>query len=191
MLCILYRIWHVLSIILLDNGWWFLRTDRYLHDGPFSLPFYLAPAIRKEDNHYLIHSAVLSYAILWSNLPVQIPVNIFVPLLYAKDPCERSDRYRRAIIRGTFQTRYEWFMVSDYKKGCLWIGQKLHKIIHSYMKSRGSTPIVTKSVGVYPRNIEENPCSGLKWADDNDDYGHRMIAVVKLTHWLWLKTNIY
>ena len=34
------------------------------------------------------------------------------------------------------------------------------------MKNRGSTPILTKLVGVHPRNIntkfEANPCNGLK-----------------------------
>ena len=34
------------------------------------------------------------------------------------------------------------------------------------MKNRGSTPILTNAVGVYPRNIhtkfEANPCSGLR-----------------------------
>ena len=34
------------------------------------------------------------------------------------------------------------------------------------MKNRGSTPILTNFVGVYPRNIhtkfEANPCSGLR-----------------------------
>ena len=55
------------------------------------------------------------------------------------------------------------------------------------MKNRGSTPILTKLVGVHSRNIhtkfEANPCSGLreeveklkKVHADNDD-GHSLIA---------------
>ena len=59
------------------------------------------------------------------------------------------------------------------------------------MKNRGSTPILTNSVVVHPRNIhtkfEANPCSGLReevekiHADNNDD-GHSLIAIVTLTH---------
>ena len=66
------------------------------------------------------------------------------------------------------------------------------------MKNRGSTPILTKLVEVYPRNIhtkfEANPCSGLReeveklkkftptTTINNDDDGHSLIARVTLTH---------
>ena len=62
------------------------------------------------------------------------------------------------------------------------------------MKNRGSTPILTNLIGVYPRNIhtkfEANPCRDLRelkkqkkvHADDNNDDGHSLIARVTLTH---------
>ena len=63
------------------------------------------------------------------------------------------------------------------------------------MENRGSTPILTNLVGVYPRNIhtkfEVNPCSGSREVkkkkvhadnDDNndDDDGHSLITRVTL-----------
>ena len=74
------------------------------------------------------------------------------------------------------------------------------------MKNRGSIPIFTNFVGVHLRNIhskfESNLCSGLREEveklkkvqaddnnDDNNDNGHRVIARVTLTHWVWLKTK--
>ena len=46
------------------------------------------------------------------------------------------------------------------------IGQKLHKITHNSIKSKGSTPILTNLGGVHQRNIhtyfEGNLCSGLR-----------------------------
>ena len=60
----------------------------------------------------------------------------------------------------------------------------------------GSTPILINLVGVHQRSIhtkfEANSCSGLKEVkktlkvhdndDNDDDYGHRVIARVTLTH---------
>ena len=75
------------------------------------------------------------------------------------------------------------------------------------MNKRGSTPILTNLVGVHPRNIhikfEANPCSGSREevektkkvyaaaaANDNNDDGHRVIARVTLTRWVWLKSTV-
>ena len=43
-----------------------------------------------------------------------------------------------------------WSVVSEKKIQEL---EKLHKITHNSIKNRGSTPILTNLVGVYPKNI--------------------------------------
>ena len=50
-------------------------------------------------------------------------------------------------VLGTFQTKYEWFLVSDFIEDLSRIGPKLQKIIHNSMENRGSTPFYTKLVG--------------------------------------------
>ena len=78
---------------------------------------------------------------------------------------------------------------------------KMHKITHNSMKNRGSTPTFNK-LGMGP--LKEHPqktwSKSVHWfkrrnrkskkahADANN--GHRAIARVTLTHWVWLKLKV-
>ena len=67
---------------------------------------------------------------------------------------------------GTLQTKYEWFLVSDFIEDLKIILQILYKITNNSMTNRGSNLIIINLVGVHPRNIhtkfEANLCSDLR-----------------------------
>ena len=117
----------------------------------------------------------------------------------------RSQRHNlnKLEIKSPWDSPNQIWMISGqrfYRGDFLRICQKLHKITHNSMNNRGRTPTLTNLLEGHPRNIQiwsksvqwfkrRNRKTKKVHADDNDNNedGHRVIARVTLTHWVWLK----